>query len=490
MSQSILLPAYSPNHAFSSPDPTPLRDLAFSVAEAALQPDPNSPSLHMSMPKMPSPSELVRSGGWPAPAASFDRDEWVHDDWTQKAVRKSAWEANGYERRVLIRSSDDNAMSSPPVSPSSYNFSLPPNSPLAKSVASQGYYSPTAATFSGLDQTRPPPEFKPRLSAIERDSKAKNDAPKHARTQSALPLSGNKENKASTSRMRLPSLAEIQAKMTFGSPSRQSPHRAPVVRMDSQESIEVIKTPTEECPAPRLEARLALSSILNRRPSTPPNTESGAPMSPTKESRLAPFLRERTSGRLSGRPVSMPPMTFSADQLASLAAIGNGRSSTPPQRPALTITPPKERSVPTGQVPTPRAAFLRTFSGQASPTSRTMISTPPLRSATTPSTRRSYFSPALASPTGSMSPTLSIPMITCTPAPATVLKDGKEVDSDEEEGDVVLFEGEIFESESESDEDEVLSEGGEIEQEMMKEREREMRAEVMKRMLMQRRKSD
>ncbi|WVQ73123.1 hypothetical protein IAR50_002687 [Cryptococcus sp. DSM 104548] len=480
MSQSVLLPAYPSPHIPSSPDPTPLRDLAFSVAEAALQPDPNSPSLHMDMPKLPTAPELVRLGRWPAPArnGSRDSDEWVHDEWSQKAVRKSAWDTNGYERRVLIRSSDDNTMSSPPLSPSSYQFALPPHSPLAKSV--QGCTSPTAATFSGLDQTRPPPEFKPRFPAA-----------KHGKTQSELPPSskGNKENKAAH-RMRLPSLAEIQAKMTFGSPS--SPHRMRAARMESDDSIEVIKTPTDECPAPRLEARLALSSLLNRRPSTPPNTQSAAPMSPTKESRLAPFLRERTSGRLSGRPASMPPMSFSAEQLASLAAIGKGRASTPPQtRPALTITPPKDRAVSTGQVPTPRAAPLRSFSSALPTGSLYSTITPPLRSATTPSPRRSYFSPSLASPTGSMSPTLSIPMITCTPAPATILRDGREVDSDEEEGDVVLFEGEVCESESESgSEVDEVSEGGEVEREMMKEREREMRGEVMKRMLLQRRKSD
>ena len=58
----------------SSPDPTPLRLLAFSVAEAALQPDPNSPSLNMQLDgdwtgswceskKVVQPKRVVKSSG-------------------------------------------------------------------------------------------------------------------------------------------------------------------------------------------------------------------------------------------------------------------------------------------------------------------------------------------------------------------------------------------------------------------------------------------
>ena len=43
MSQSILLPTMVNYTTPTSPDPTPLRMLAFSVAEAALSSDPNSP---------------------------------------------------------------------------------------------------------------------------------------------------------------------------------------------------------------------------------------------------------------------------------------------------------------------------------------------------------------------------------------------------------------------------------------------------------------
>jgi hypothetical protein len=66
MSQTILLqsPAigcYTP----SSPDPTPLRMLAFSVAESALQADPNSPMFSL-MQSMPSeePWEMEPRSRW------------------------------------------------------------------------------------------------------------------------------------------------------------------------------------------------------------------------------------------------------------------------------------------------------------------------------------------------------------------------------------------------------------------------------------------
>lgn len=42
----------------SSPDPTPLRMLAFSVAEAALQSNPNSPMFHQLATKIPTPPKV------------------------------------------------------------------------------------------------------------------------------------------------------------------------------------------------------------------------------------------------------------------------------------------------------------------------------------------------------------------------------------------------------------------------------------------------
>lgn len=49
------------------------------------------------------------------------------------------------------------------------------------------------------------------------------------------------------------------------------------------------------------------------------------------------------------------------------------------------------------------------------------------------------------------SPTLSVPIIICTPAPSRVKSnDGVEYDSDEGEDDVILFEGETIDSDKES----------------------------------------
>ena len=73
MAQSIFLPSPSLNMGQgipSSPDPTPLRLLAFSVAEAALQSDPNSPSFTQ-IGRMP---DIQLAGeGWEFKAASRSR---------------------------------------------------------------------------------------------------------------------------------------------------------------------------------------------------------------------------------------------------------------------------------------------------------------------------------------------------------------------------------------------------------------------------------
>ena len=61
MAQTLFLPpvVFPGSATPSSPDPTPLRLLAFSVAEAALQSDPNSPSLSL--------SDDSDSGDWVGP---------------------------------------------------------------------------------------------------------------------------------------------------------------------------------------------------------------------------------------------------------------------------------------------------------------------------------------------------------------------------------------------------------------------------------------
>lgn len=91
--------------------------------------------------------------------------------------------------------------------------------------------------------------------------------------------------------VRLPSLAQIHAKM--GSPARQqSASGMGAVRMDSSESIEILQTPTEEYTSSRIEARLALSTVLHRRPSTPSSSVTMPAVSSPKEKeapRLAPF---------------------------------------------------------------------------------------------------------------------------------------------------------------------------------------------------------
>ena len=68
MTQTIFLPPSNlPTYAPQSPDPTPLRMIACSVAESALQSDPNSPSFD-TLPRAPRPYV----GQW--------LDQWSWDD--------------------------------------------------------------------------------------------------------------------------------------------------------------------------------------------------------------------------------------------------------------------------------------------------------------------------------------------------------------------------------------------------------------------------
>jgi hypothetical protein len=441
----------------SSPDPTPLRMLAFSVAEAALQPDPNSPSL--------------------GSLASSEPSRWSRDwtEWTvqhrhrqekskstqeqsqkqaqkqkrtlsQKGSRAQLWDVVVRAKERRQRDSDNiptvpEPLPSPPVSPT-YNFVLPPNSPLAASIAAttttytsasatsvntpterhnrpaalslsrsfplvtrSAEPSPTKSTFSALDQTRPPPEFKPRLTAKEFSRLSKHaSSSKHTRTKSA--------NMSATSALdvrRLPSLAQIQAKMS--TMSMVIPRTA---RTNSDDSIE-LQTPTDERPS---------LAILSRRPPTPPSPK------------LAPFLRERISERLAN----------------TTAATTAATTTPPPRRPVLKVTPPsfdiRPAAIPPAYLTPTRASF-----------DALAVSTPP-RAPSSPTT-------SIAS---TASPTLSVPIITCTPAPQTVLRDGIEHESDEDEDDVIVFDGEAEET---------------------KEREeRERRGKEMRDRLMRRRSSD
>lgn len=345
---------------------------------------------------------------------------------------------------------------SPPISPATYTFTLPPHSPLAESIATvkqqqparspsqarlearlnlaslgrarpfplytrSAEPSPVKTTFSDLDQSRPPPEFVPRFTA--QDAPA-SPSERLRRQATVPPLPAPSRHTA-----RLPSLAQIQAKMnkvghrrgssigssrdlakeTFALPSVR---RLKSVRTLSEDSVEILQTPTDELPS--VQPRIVTDSP-ERRPATPPS-----PVGSVKESRLAPFLRERTSGRLKTRPVSMPPMSGVDMNIFALA----GTKETP----TVTVTPPKSKTLAT--VP------------PSSPSRAIVLNTPPNRH----SSRMLYSSPS--SPTesirsnGTASPTLSVPMITCTPAPSRSIRDGVELDSDEDEGDVVLFEGE------------------------------------------------
>lgn len=88
MSEACVLPThpYTP----SSPDPTHLRLLAFSVAEAALQSDLNSPSFSLTTDKAPVLPEFShRLCNWPI------KVEGVEEDW-----KKNRWRGTEDENRA------------------------------------------------------------------------------------------------------------------------------------------------------------------------------------------------------------------------------------------------------------------------------------------------------------------------------------------------------------------------------------------------------
>lgn len=535
MSEAFLLSTHS--YTPSSPDPTHLRLLAFSVAEAALQSDLNSPSVSLTTDKAAVLPELSHHlCDWPVQVGDVEED-WLEDRWRDtKHENRSQWEMDQKERGMKKcesckssywylerRMADGPALAalgkilpeSLSISPSYHSLSLRRNSSLTatasdcvwdslyerpkiasgkptKEIKRQRCWSCTRfadprsplSTSSQLDQPHAPPDFETPLAAKKCSTHPEHGPvyKKHASMKSDVFHPSQPIDYSPCTNVRLPSLAQIHAKM--GSPARQqSASGMGAVRMDSSESIEILQTPTEEYTSSRIEARLALSTVLHRRPSTPSSSVTMPAVSSPKEKeapRLAPFLRERTNGRISGRPSSMPPMTFPAEHMASLATHGKGHYT--PPKPAVTATPPKNRYnfEGRGDVPEPiRPPLIQSMSGSTA-TSRIGGPSFPHR-ITTPSTERTTVSPTyITSPTGSASSTMSIPRITCTPAPVKVVKDGLEMDSDEEEDDVVLFEADMCGSEP----------GKPSWLQAAQEKERVTRAAAMKKRLLQRRMSN
>lgn len=323
--------------------------------------------------------------------------------------------------------------------------------------------SPVKTSFDHLDQTRSPPVFVPRSEttkptldiAAQRVSPPRvpeKDRPARGRISPIPALRARIEKSSGTSirhTMRLPSLAQITAKMKAHHRRRsslgdiphlqQTPPRPSHDRKISAESVESLQTPIDENPSnPRVVSA-----------STTPVTEL-PPASPAKESRLAPLIRERTASR-AARPRSMPPLNgYEAQviqaQMSSFESVPQVQVITP--TPELDVRSPTAVSFETGRLPL-QIAFPPILPGIFSPTKTQLLEmdrplcTPPPRPRSfifaTPSS-----SSTLASGSGSSvtsSPTLSVPIITCTPAPERTMKNGVEQDSDEEGEDVVVFDG-------------------------------------------------
>ncbi|KAL0255786.1 hypothetical protein I308_100593 [Cryptococcus tetragattii IND107] len=472
MSEACVLPTHLPP---SSPDPTHLRLLAFSVAEAALQSDPNSPSFSLTTDKAPILPEFSRRlCNWPIRVEGVEED-WKKNRWRgTEYVNRAQWKM-GHKKMGMKKSSLGKIVSeSPSISPSSYNLNLPRNSSLAaitsdydwndpyerpaiasekqtKGIRRQRLWSCTrfvspSSTSPQLDQARPPPDFELSLAA-----KKCTTRPEHG---------PDNNNAIAKSDVFLPN---------------QPIDYPPCTNLAN-------KTPTDEYTSSRIEARLALSTVLSRRPSTPPSPIAMSIASSPKEKeapRLAPFLRERTNGRISRRPSSMPPMTSPAEHMTLLAALEKN-NYTPP-KPAVMVTPPKNRYKfeGRGDVPEPiRPPLIQSLSGNTKTSGIGGSSFQHMTS--TPSSDWTAASPTyITSPTGSASSTMSIPRIICTPAPVKIVKDGLEMDSDEE-GDVVLFEADTCGSEP----------GRPSFLQATQEKERVARAAAMKKRLLQRRMSN
>ena len=304
-------------------------------------------------------------------------------------------------------------LSGPRAAPSKHGLHLPSPSPTKQyfpQFTRSAEPSPTKSTFEGLDQSRPPPVFVPRLSA-----KAFANVPAPAKSpsqslKSQVTPASRVNYPSRAAKHKLPSLAEIHKKLGNGHKRNGSAGTIPrPTRSDSESSIE-LKTPEEE-----LEG---LNLVITRS------------ASPPVESRLPQFLRQRTKQVQAPRPLSMPPMFD---------------YQLPTDKPYVMITPPSA----TPSVPPPSAR-------SATPT-RQSFTTPPMR----------YGANVGGSPIRPVSPTHSIPIITCTPA-----QEDDSASETESEGDVVVFDGEAEEL-----------------QEQQEKMERERRGQAMKDKLLSRRRS-
>ena len=525
MAQTMLLPTLT---LPSSPDPTPLRMLAFSVAEAALQPDPNSPSLHMlahipiSTDASPDPYDGWNAGV-PATLAGVEarlaqlkvqsdqgllqrrgKSLW---DVVEKAVERRERGTCGYPAiglRFQLNVIVPPSAVSPPISLNGYHFVLPANSSLARAVASSGHdngstprahgfrpppldlakrmplftrsaepspvkpsfedmMSPTRVAFakSNLTKTRTEASPQPKQNVSRNFGKSLSivtDKQMHVRastsatttpTSTHFPLPAPSRHTA-----RLPSLKQIQAKLSSaparkrgasidGLPQLEAVSR--INREDSMESIEVLVTPTDENVRP--DFRAILHNALSRRSGTPPPEDhaelpslASVPKSSQAEPRLAPFLRERVSSRLGARgprPMSMPPLpsgeALTGDDQSAIPQLK--LVALPPQltRPKLQVTPPSfqgRQNAPVSMLATPPMPEIPPIDGTDAHPLFTREQTP-------------FDSPRSIH---TASPTLSVPIITCTPADAA---DSESEGSELGEGEVVLFDGAAEEAERE-----------------------------------------
>jgi hypothetical protein len=180
----------------SSPDPTPLRMLAFSVAESALQADPNSP-MFGSLQSMPpqDPWGKTTTSRWSVePKVSLasrrgqSKPMWDVIDKARERREKREKECEYHQSMpktpanlAASPSTVDSSLPTSPVSPTDYNFVLPTGSHLVASLGpgaapskhglqmpaaspTKQYFpqftqsaepSPIKSTFEGLDQTLP-----------------------------------------------------------------------------------------------------------------------------------------------------------------------------------------------------------------------------------------------------------------------------------------------------------------------------------------------
>ncbi|EKC98177.1 hypothetical protein A1Q2_07509 [Trichosporon asahii var. asahii CBS 8904] len=388
--------------------------VAYSVAEAALEPSPTSPSYNQrpALPTMRGSAPLrdvlvdhnmshnTLASGWHQPqkerrASSFGGDR-SRPLWEVVEHARERRERQQTMPELPVRSS-----TTPPVIRrilSQQNVMADPEFIQELMLTTRSADpSPTESAFLLQDTNNNLPRLSARDFAMNAEKTAATTA--HTRTQSDIHQTPSQVLRSQASarfRPRLPSLAQIHAKVSRDQLRSDS--------LDSQDS-EGPSTPTEEAGG---------FDIYHRQPCTPP--------SPLRDSRLAPFLRERTHGRLNGRPKSVP--TMSSDLMEEL----DEQIQTPP----MFTTPPRLNT--TNLSRRLAAAALRRGSDVQ------LVVTPPkaIKTDTPCSPTESVLSTASSVP--------SLPIITCTPA--------AEPDSDEEsEGDVIVFNGEVEAIEDEEEEE-------------------------------------